>query len=212
VQFGVLEDYGLDPYLSAPPTEPYMIYFGRLIASGNRNLIQTYNLKKRNYIGNTSMDAELSLIMANQALAAPGKLIYDPFVGTGSFLLTCAQFGAFTMGSDIDGRQIRGQTNKSIKSNVEQYNLRGKVLDTLVFDICHHPWRDNLWFDAIVTDPPYGVRAGAKTLGRKNSSRRPLTTKLIDGIPAHKKIIIRQRNLMKCQKYYPISWNLLQDF
>ena len=31
VQFGVLEDYGLDPYLSAPPTEPYMIYFGRLV-------------------------------------------------------------------------------------------------------------------------------------------------------------------------------------
>ncbi|CAG8554363.1 2453_t:CDS:10 [Funneliformis caledonium] len=187
VQFGVLEDYGLDPYLPGPPPEPYMIYFGRSIASGNRDLIQTYNLKKRRYIGNTSMDAELSLIMANQALAAPGKLIYDPFVGTGSFLLTCAQFGAFTMGSDIDGRQIRGQTNRSIKSNVEQYNLNGKVLDTLVFDICHHPFRDNLWFDAIVTDPPYGVRAGAKTLGRKEPFKRPLTPKLIDGIPAHKR-------------------------
>ncbi|CAB4489233.1 tRNA guanosine-2'-O-methyltransferase [Rhizophagus irregularis] len=175
VTFGVLEDYGLD---SVPPLEPFMIYFGRLIASGNRDLIQTFNLKKRKYIGNTSMDAELSLIMANQALAVPGKLIYDPFVGTGSFLFTCAQFGSFTMGSDIDGRQIRGQTDRSVKSNVEQYHLQGKVLDTLVFDICHHPWRDNLWFDAIVTDPPYGVRAGAKTLGRKNPTKRPLT---IDG-------------------------------
>ena len=113
--------------------------------------------------------------------AAPGKLIYDPFVGTGSFLLTCAQFGAFTMGSDIDGRQIRGKSkfyisntiiiqkfktdnkffsrlaNRSIKSNVEQYNLHGKVLDTLVFDICHHPWRNNPWFDAIVTDRKYVI-------------------------------------------------------
>ncbi|CAG8794049.1 8092_t:CDS:2, partial [Racocetra fulgida] len=62
---------------------------------------------------------------------------------TGSFLLTCAHFGAFTLGSDIDGRQIRGQ---------DQYNLSDKVLDSLVFDIRHHPWRENLWFDAIVTD------------------------------------------------------------
>ncbi|CAG8455026.1 13225_t:CDS:10 [Acaulospora morrowiae] len=187
VQFGVLEDYGLDPYLPAPPPNPHTIYFGRLIASGNRDLINKYNLKKRSYIGNTSMDAELSLVMANQALATAGKLIYDPFVGTGSFLFTCAHHGAYTMGSDIDGRQIRGQASKSVKSNVEQYNLHGKVLDTLVFDICHHPWRENLWFDAIVTDPPYGVRAGAKTLGRKDPSKKPLVPKLIDGIPAHKR-------------------------
>ncbi|CAG8794943.1 18123_t:CDS:2, partial [Racocetra fulgida] len=40
----------------------------RWVASGNRDLVQKYNLKKRKYIGNTSMDAELSLIMANQAL------------------------------------------------------------------------------------------------------------------------------------------------
>ncbi|RHZ87310.1 hypothetical protein Glove_37g81 [Diversispora epigaea] len=187
VQFGALEDYGLDPSLPSPPPNPYMIYFGRLIASGNRDLIKKYNLKQREYIGNTSMDAELSLIMANQALAEPGKLIYDPFVGTGSFLFTCAHYGAFTMGSDIDGRQIRGQANKSIKSNIEQYNLHGKVLDTLVFDICHHPWRENLWFDAIVTDPPYGVRAGAKKLGRKNPTKKSQVPKSIDGIPAHKR-------------------------
>jgi tRNA (guanine10-N2)-methyltransferase len=30
------------------------------------------------------MEAEVSLLMANQALAAPGKLLYDPFMGTGS--------------------------------------------------------------------------------------------------------------------------------
>lgn len=89
--------------------------------------------------------------MANQAKAAPGKLVYDPFVGTGSFLFTCAHFGAYTLGSDIDGRQIRGKEGASVKSNVEQYQLQGKVLDSLVFDICHHPWRVEGWLDAIVT-------------------------------------------------------------
>lgn len=41
--------------------------------------MDTFDLKKRAYIGNTSMDAEVSLLMANQALAEEGKLCYDPF-------------------------------------------------------------------------------------------------------------------------------------
>lgn len=100
------------------------------------------------------MDSELSLIMANQALCGPGKLVYDPFVGTGSFLMTCAHFGAMTLGSDIDGRQIRGKGQAGVHSNSEQYGLKGRVLDTLVFDVCHAPWRkfNGGLFDAIVTD------------------------------------------------------------
>jgi len=42
-------------------------------------LIDYFDLKKRKYIGTTSMEAEASLLMANQAQAAPGKWIYDPF-------------------------------------------------------------------------------------------------------------------------------------
>jgi tRNA (guanine10-N2)-methyltransferase len=56
------------------------------------------------------MESEASLLMANQALANPGKWIYDPFAGTGSLLLTASAFGACTFGSDIDGRQIRGKS------------------------------------------------------------------------------------------------------
>lgn len=129
------------------------------------------------------MDAELSLVMANQALAAPGKIVYDPFVGTGSFLFTCAHFGAFTMGSDIDGRQIRGKGKSGVHTNIEQYNLQGRVLDALVFDITRNPWRSQQWLDAIVTDPPYGVRAGAKRLGRHDG--KELTMRSYDGIPMH---------------------------
>ncbi len=35
-----------------------------------RELIHTFDVKKRLYFGNTSMDAEISLLMANQALVA----------------------------------------------------------------------------------------------------------------------------------------------
>ena len=142
------------------------LYFGKLVAKGGRDAINKFDLKKRKYLGITSMDAELSLIMANQALIQRDSLVFDPFVGTGGFLVSGAHFGGFTMGSDIDGRQIKGKDGLSIISNVEQYSLQKKVIGNIVCDFAHHPWVDDghqLW-DAIICDPPYGVRAGAKKI------------------------------------------------
>jgi tRNA (guanine10-N2)-methyltransferase len=136
VVFTYYEDYSehkcFGKKLNSPPNR---LFFGVLIAIGNRSIVSQYDLKKREYLGTTSMDAELSLIMANQALARPGSLILDPFVGTGSFLVSCSHFGAYTIGSDIDGRQIRGNNGKDIKKNLAQYNLESLVLGTLVCDI-----------------------------------------------------------------------------
>lgn len=160
-------------------------YFGRYIASSHRAVVEIFDVKKRKYIGNTTMDAELSLIMANQALAAKGKLVYDPFVGTGSFICTCGHFGASVVGSDIDGRPLRGKRDVSIRSNLEQYGIESCLVDCLNFDIVHNPWRKVEIFDAIVTDPPYGVRAGAKTLGNKNPEKDFKRDAMIDGLPAH---------------------------
>jgi tRNA (guanine10-N2)-methyltransferase len=141
-------------------------YFGRLVGKGKRELVDRFTLKKREYLGTTSMDAELSLIMSNLALVRSGSLVYDPFVGTASLLLTAAAFGATTFGSDIDGRQMRGNGNGSIHSHLSQYSLEKSVLEGLVFDIRQHPWRSgSIMFDSIITDPPYGVRAGAKKIG-----------------------------------------------
>lgn len=164
-------------------------YFGLYLGRSLRGThIEAMNLKRRQYLGTTSMDAELSLVMSNMGHAKSGSFIYDPFVGTGSFLYTCSYFGAFTIGSDIDGRQMRGKLKTStpnrgpkykkleeteeqtefpsIFTNVKQYGLSGLVLDCLVFDLANNPLRgDSLKFSAIVTDPPYGIRAGAKKLG-----------------------------------------------
>ncbi|GEM08499.1 RNA methylase [Rhodotorula toruloides] len=149
------------------------VWLGRKICDTSRHLMDTFDLKKRAYIGTTSMEAEVSLLMANQALAAPGKWVYDPFVGTGSMLLTAAAFGAMTFGSDIDGRQIRGKKT-SIRHSAEQYGVQGRIVDCYTFDMTQHPWRTGEIFDAIVTDPPYGVRAGAKRLGREEGAREVL--------------------------------------
>ena len=64
-EFHLLEDYGDNPN-EAPP-EPNRVFLGRLISHGQRHLIQKYAVRNRYFIGNTSMDAQLSLIMANMA-------------------------------------------------------------------------------------------------------------------------------------------------
>ncbi|KAJ1662118.1 hypothetical protein IW140_000803 [Coemansia sp. RSA 1813] len=191
MEFLVCEDYG-ESDLPVPPETPKMLWFGRMVGRGSRHLVDMFDVKKRKYLGNTTMDAELSLVMANQALARPGALVYDPFVGTGSFLLTCSYFGACSMGSDIDGRQIRGTAGfrkgvNGIRANLDQYNLSDRVLDTAVFDICRNPWRNGPLFDAIITDPPYGVRAGAKRLGRRNGTVPQNSFTIVDGVENHKR-------------------------
>ncbi|PWA01537.1 hypothetical protein BB558_002377 [Smittium angustum] len=189
---------------SRPDIEKFRkMYFGRKILSAktSRSLLNKYNLKKRTYLGNTSMEAEMSLVAANMALAEPGKLIYDPFVGTGSFLLVCSEFGAYTFGSDIDGRQIRGTAGfrtglGGIEANVSSYKLSNYVLGNFISDVTHLPLRNSEFLDAIVTDPPYGVRAGAKKLGRKKGNAPTKSLQLIDGVPNHSR-----------EDYYPPTIN-----
>lgn len=149
-------------------------YFGRWIGNASRSLVDKFTLKKRAYLGTTSMDAELSLIMANMARVKPGDLVYDPFVGTGSLLYPPASFGAYAIGSDIDGRQIRGRDSVSIYTNLERYNVEQQMLGALVSDFARNTWRSALKFDAIITDPPYGVRAGARRLGSKAPGQRAI--------------------------------------
>jgi tRNA (guanine10-N2)-methyltransferase len=113
------------------------------------------------------MDPQLSLLMANQALSASGTLIYDPFVGTGSMLISCAKFGSFVLGSDIDYLMLMGKTrpsrisqkvrekDESILTNMKQYSLEHLYLDVLVSDFSNCMWNDRIQFDAIVTDREY---------------------------------------------------------
>ncbi|KAK6495316.1 hypothetical protein TWF481_003341 [Arthrobotrys musiformis] len=209
--FVIMEDYEatsiLDPILFAAlkidekletpsrnPThleQPHQLYFTRFLAKSSRAIIETYDLKKRNYIGTTSMDAELSLVTANMALVSPGKLTYDPFVGTGSFAVACAHFGGISFGSDIDGRMIRGsKPGKSLRSNFEQYKIMDRFGDMFVSDLTNSPLgryggqKNEQIFDAIICDPPYGVREGLKVLGSRDPSR-PKVPIIIDGVAQH---------------------------
>jgi len=151
--------------------DPQSVYLGRYLGGSERDIIGKYDLKKRKYISTTSMDSELALITANITLAAPGKLFYDPFVGTGSFPIACAHFGALAFGSDIDGRSIRGKGKNNLVANFVQYGLTEKFGDSFVADLTNTPLRATRLFDGIVCDPPYGVREGLKVLGHRDPTK-----------------------------------------
>jgi tRNA (guanine10-N2)-methyltransferase len=156
------------------PTQPLSVHFGRYLETSARDQVKKYDLKKRSYIATTSMESEVALITANIALAGPGKLFYDPFVGTGSFPVSCANFGAICWGSDIDGRSIRGKGGKqTLKGNFDQYGLRSCLGDFFAADITNHPFANRRIWDGIVCDIPYGVREGLKVLGLKDPEKTP---------------------------------------
>ncbi|XP_025264263.1 tRNA (guanine(10)-N2)-methyltransferase homolog isoform X1 [Camponotus floridanus] len=170
-----IEYYGLDP--NSIPEQPYEYFFGRWIADGQRELIKKLSLKTRKFIGNTSMDPQLSLIMANQAQIRKGDLIFDPFVGTGSLLIAASQFGGYTFGTDIDFLMLHGRTrptrisqkirekDESIAANMHQYGMSSYYLDVVVADFSYPLWRTDLRIDAIITDPPYGIREATERIG-----------------------------------------------
>lgn len=119
--------------------------------------------------------------MANQAEIKEGDYVYDPFTGTGSILIACSALKALCFGSDIDLRVLQGykvgrNTKKELKGteiikgndkpmrddvfhNFKYYGLPKPNI--LAMDISYPTILPGK-FDAIVCDPPYGVKAGSK--------------------------------------------------
>jgi tRNA (guanine10-N2)-methyltransferase len=159
---------------------PLASYFGRVLG-GSRNVkgrgdIDHYSLKKRAYLGPTSMDAELSFVMTNLGQVKKGTIAFDPFVGTGSILISCALRGAFCFGTDIDTRVLKGRSEEeNVYSNFRQFNLPRPELVRSDNAIYHRHYRsDTPLYQSIVCDPPYGIRAGARTTGSRRANPKPI--------------------------------------
>jgi len=175
VVFGYFEFYGFDP--NNPPEKALKMIFGRIVGEGQRERIRKLSIKKRKYIGNTTMDPQLSLLMANLGCVDSGKVVLDPFVGTGSLLVAAAEYGGYVLGGDIDyltlhartrpsrvGQKIRAE-DESMVANFEQYGLTSQYLGVIAGDFSKSPWRDGEWLDSVITDPPYGIREGTTRVG-----------------------------------------------
>ena len=159
---------------------PLAVYFGRVLGDGRsmkgRAGIEQFSLNKRSYLGPTSMDTELSFIMTNLGQVRKGSFCMDPFVGTGSILLSCALRGAYCMGTDIDLRVLRGRNQEeNVQSNFRQYRLPPPELVRSDNAIYHRHYRPHPpLYDAIICDPPYGIRAGARKTGSRLEEPKPV--------------------------------------
>jgi tRNA (guanine10-N2)-methyltransferase len=115
------------------------------------------------------MDNEISILMCLSGLVTPSSYVCDPFVGTGSILFTAAVMGATTVGMDIDVRVLKGRKKGvDVFSNFDKFSLPRP--DIFRMDFSMHSrvlgGRGGLGGtdDAIITDPPYGIRAGARRI------------------------------------------------
>ena len=122
-------------------------------------------------------------------------MVLDPFCGTGSIALACQHFRAFVIGSDLDMRVLKGYAvggrtrNKGIEgierierfdvfANFQHYGLaRPDFLAADISALCFNLGQDEQEigvrpvFDAIVCDPPYGVRARSQKVGVRDSKK-----------------------------------------
>jgi len=183
VMYYYFEFFGLDP--GRVPEKPLDYFFGRWICDSERHALHKYSLKERHFIGNTSMDPQLAMIMANLAQVENGHLVVDPFVGTGSLLVAAAHFGGYVCGTDIDYQTLHGKSkptrakqtkrlpDEDIMKNMKQYNLVDRYLDVLVSDTSRPVWSSKLRFDSILTDPPYGIRESTEKIGTKKTEPIP---------------------------------------
>merc|ERR1712137_1510094 len=126
--------------------------------------------------------------MSNVVQSSPGKVVQDPFCGTGGLLVSSAHNlagGGMVLGCDLDGRVLKGwrisyvknkemnkkvgkirgeetKEKKDIIQNFYQYGL--KRPDLVNCDMSVSCWRGAAegWLDGIITDPPYGIRAASR--------------------------------------------------
>ncbi|UXI20030.1 hypothetical protein NH340_JMT05973 [Sarcoptes scabiei] len=173
--FHYMEYFGLDG--NNVPEYPIQIIFGRWIAESHRKSLAKYSLKHRKFIANTSMDPTLSFLMCNIAGIENNDIVYDPFVGSGSLLVSAANFGAFVLGTDIDYLLLHGSAkpsrfgvkhrdqDESVRANLKQYGLEDRYLDVITGDSSQPLIRNDFQFDAIITDPPYGKRESRQRVG-----------------------------------------------
>ncbi|CAF4041432.1 unnamed protein product [Rotaria magnacalcarata] len=165
--------------------QPKEVFVGRWICDGARHLIDKYDVRKRYFIGNTTMDATLSFVMANMGQCQPNHITLDPFCGTGGILLACAELGSNVVGSEFDWRVLTAKAkptkantknlsrnpDEMMHRNFSDYGTLNRFLGVVGADFAYSPWRPTFQFDSIVTDPPYGIRESSQHKSRRRTDK-----------------------------------------
>ncbi len=188
----LLEDYRRLETESEPhePVHVWLLHRVRSLEGiDSRVLAERSDVKSRAFIHTTTLSSERSLLMVNLAGLSQDSTMLDPFCGSGGLLLAGSLLGATVVGSDIDGELLRHQDRPVPFPNSPNRPLRGveKVsygdsfleqglsLPTLIpglsvlDETAVSQWlsvNNGRRYDAIVTDPPYGIRESTSQLSQ----------------------------------------------
>lgn len=179
-----------DPEADLPQSAQYVWLLLRVPSSDDvniRDMAERSDVKKRAFIHTTTMPSDRALLMANLGMATPNTSILDPFCGSGGLLLACALLGANVVGGDVDDDLLNhqeqpllcppssGRPNRGVEkvSYVDSFLEMGLPEPALVMtadireeDTTQRYLQANRGhrYDAIVTDPPYGIRESQSSL------------------------------------------------
>ncbi len=132
-----------------------------LIEKRDREYFQKNRPHLRTYFHPGCILPKLGRCMVNLGHLKENDMLYDPFCGTGGFLIEGGFIGCRLIGSDISEEMVKGTL-----LNLKSYNLLDKVISVKKWDA--NKFKDYLnslnidKVDAIITDPPYGISTSAK--------------------------------------------------
>ncbi|NOX71156.1 MAG: methyltransferase domain-containing protein [Candidatus Micrarchaeota archaeon] len=153
------EEMGITPSvdLNDPKTEICIFiekenaYIGRKLIDIDKRQFRMTEPERRPFVRPITMGSRTARVMVNLARLKKGKVL-DPFCGTGAILIEAGIVGLEAYGIDIKGDLIEGAGK-----NAAHYGINGHFS---VGDARHLEaiFPEN-YFDAIVTDLPYGISA-----------------------------------------------------
>lgn len=102
--------------------------------------------RKKPFYHPSSLQPKLARCMVNLSRASKGRLVLDPFCGTGTILIEAGLMGIEAMGIDLQRRMVQGA-----EKNIAYYDVEG--IHLIRADSLSPPVKE---IDFVATDPPYG--------------------------------------------------------
>lgn len=156
-----------------------------------------HHISHRPYFSPIGIHPRIARAMINLSNCNENESLIDPFCGTGGILIEGADMGLNVIGIDFKEKMIEFS-----KGNLKHYGFEGVLIESDFKEI------NNLNFNSIVCDPPYGI---ASTTGGENITelmKRALDTfqnKMKEGqrlvLAVSNPEIIKNKNLKLIHKF-----------
>lgn len=148
-------------------------YLCRTVTEIDRSQYEQRKNQYRPYSSPVSMHPRLARALVNLSQVPRDGALLDPFCGTGGTLIEAGLIGCDVYGLDLQEEMVNGA-----QENLASFNLNGDIRQGS-FDDITTVFEDEIPFDAVVTDLPYGK--ASKVQGDPTASFVETAPELTDG-------------------------------